>query len=197
MNDEIKLVEYNHDMAEALVRMWEESREGWPPGFLGSSTKSPDNIRRHHEPGSFIHTTIAVLEDRAVGYIRTTGYGGETDAAYVALLNAVKNMHGKGIGKRLILDSLKRVTEKGFYRLDLHTWPANMQAVPLYKKTGFIWIPETSVYMQNYIPFILQRPEMQKFLENKDWYRCQVRDLDVEPDDMQLNLQKEDIELKE
>lgn len=183
MNDEIKLVEYNHDMAEVLVRMWKESKEGWPPGFLGSSTKSPDNIRRHHEPGSFIHTTIAMLEDRAVGYIRTTGYGGETDAAYVALLNAVKDMHGKGIGKRLILDSLKRVTEKGFYRLDLHTWPANMKAVPLYKKTGFVWIPETSVYMQNYIPFILQRPEMQEFLENEDWYRCQVRDLDVEPDD--------------
>ena len=98
-----------------------------------------------------------------VGYCRTSPYGGEPDAAYVDLLNAVPDMHGHGIGKSLLLDAIGRCTERGLVRLDLHTWSANMKAVPLYKKTGFFWVPDTMVYMQNYIPFLLNRKEFREF----------------------------------
>jgi hypothetical protein len=57
-----------------------------------------------------------------------------------------------------------------------------MKAVPLYKKTGFFWVPETMVYMQNYMPSLLGMKEFLDFLEGEDWYRSFERALLVEQD---------------
>lgn len=176
------MVEYEDGLADALVRMWRESAESWPPGFPCES-KTPDWIRQKHEGRDYIHTTLAMTGDRVVGYIRTKQYGGEPDAAYVAFVNVVTDMQGQGIGKRLLLDSISRVTDQGYYRLDLDTWPANKLAVPLYKKAGFIWVPETDVHMECYVPALLQRPEFMDFLDGKFWYDCHVRSTDIATDE--------------
>jgi GNAT superfamily N-acetyltransferase len=176
------MVEYEDDLAPAVVRMWRESAESWPPGFPCES-KTADWIRQKHEGRDYIHTTLAMTGDRVVGYIRTRQYGGEPEAAYVAFINVVTDMQGQGIGKRLLLDSIARVTEQGYYRLDLDTWPANKLAVPLYKKAGFIWVPETDVHMECYVPVLLQRPEFMEFLGGKFWYDCHVRSTDIATDE--------------
>jgi len=141
--------------ADAVAKMWSESREGWPPGFLGASEFTAENIDMTENSSGKLFTVLAIDGERIVGYCRTTPYGGEPDAAYVALLNVVPDLHGKKIGKKLLLDAVKRTAEDGFYRVDLHTWAANMKAMPLYKKTGFFWVPDSKVYMQNYMPFLL------------------------------------------
>ncbi|MBD3370074.1 GNAT family N-acetyltransferase [Candidatus Fermentibacteria bacterium] len=179
---DVRMVEYDDGLAAALVRMWRESAESWPPGFPCES-KTPDWIRQKHENRDYIHTTLAMTGDRVVGYIRTKQYGGEPEAAYVAFVNVVTDMQGQGIGKKLLLDSIARVTEQGYYRLDLDTWPANKLAVPLYKKAGFIWVPETDVHMECYVPALLQRPEFMDFLGGKFWYDCHVRNTDIATDE--------------
>jgi hypothetical protein len=61
-----------------------------------------------------------------------------------------------------------------------------MRAVPLYKKSGMFWVPETSVYMQDYIPGIISFPLAKEFFKKHDWYLSQVRKLELTPDEFEL-----------
>ncbi|MCK4807678.1 MAG: GNAT family N-acetyltransferase, partial [Candidatus Aegiribacteria sp.] len=177
--------------AEGVARMWSESREGWPPGFLGASEHTAESVEMTENSSGKLFTVLAIDGDRVVGYCRTTPYGGEPDAAYVALLNVVTDLHGKKLGKKLLLDAVRRTADDGYYRIDLHTWPANLKAMPLYKKTGFFWVPDSMVYMQNYMPFLLGRAEFRDFLGNTDWYDCFIRELEVEPDEQRTETGRE------
>lgn len=165
----IRLVEYEESLADAVTRMWHESADGWPPGF-NCASKTAEYVADKHRDGAYIHTTLAMEDERVLGYIRTRQYGGEPDAAYVAFINVVTEMHGHGIGKRLLLDSIDRVSAAGYSRIDLDTWPGNLKAVPLYKKTGFLWVPDRDVHMENYMPLLLRRPEVEGLLEGEYWY---------------------------
>ncbi len=173
---------YTPDDAGGVAVMWEESRPAWPPGFLGSSENTAESIAMEEETSGSIFTMLATAGQRVVGYCRTTPYGGEPDADYVALVNVVPDMHGRGIGKRLLLDSVERSAGMGFARLDLHTWSSNLKAVPLYKKTGFFWVPDTMVYMQNYMPLLLGRPELREMIGDGDWYSMLRMDLSIRQD---------------
>ena len=189
--EEISLKIYTKLNADAVARMWSESRDGWPPGFLGASEFTAQSIEMEENSSGKLYTVLALEGNRVVGYCRTTPYGGEPDAAYVALLNVVPDLHGKKLGKKLLLDAVRRTAEDGYYRIDLHTWPANLKAMPLYKKTGFFWVPDSMVYMQNYMPFLLGRTEFKDFLGDTDWYDCFVRELEVEPDEQRTEAGRE------
>jgi ribosomal protein S18 acetylase RimI-like enzyme len=183
MDDSIFLKDYTDGDAPAVARMWEESREGWPAGFFGASSVTAESVASEERSSGGLFTALAWHGERVVGFCRTTPYGGERDATYVALLSVVPDMHGRKIGKELLLDAVNRVSSRGYYRIDLHTWPANMKAVPLYKKTGFFWVPDSTVYMQNYMPFLLRRPEFREFMGGDYWYDCFDRDLSVAHDE--------------
>jgi len=191
MMETFNLEIYSKLHAESVARMWSESREGWPPGFLGASEFTAESIEMEEDSSGKLFTVLAFDEDRVVGYCRTTPYGGEPDAAYVALLNVVPDLHGRKLGKKLLLDAVKRTAENGYYRIDLHTWPANLKAMPLYKKTGFFWVPDSMVYMQNYMPFLLGRAEFRDFLQDADWYDCFIRELEAEPDEQRTGTGRE------
>ena len=101
--------------ADAVARMWFESREGWPPGSLGASEFTAESIEMEENSSGKLYTVLAMEGNRVVGYCRTTPYGGEPDAAYVALLNVVPDLHGRKLGKRLLLDAVRRTAEDGYY----------------------------------------------------------------------------------
>lgn len=173
---------YRDSDVHAVVQMWKESRDGWPPGFFGASDISASSVEQEEKGSGKLFTVLALDGDRVVGYCRTSPYPGEQGASYVDLLNAVPDKHGSGIGKALLLDAISRSVQFRMNRIDLHTWPANMKAVPLYKKTGFFWVPDSMVYMQNYMPFLLGRAEFNEFLGDSDWYQVFHRALEVKPD---------------
>ena len=52
-------------------------------------------------------------------------------------------------------------------RRHLDTWPGNIKAVPLYKKTGYFWVPETDVHMENYVPLLLRLPVLATIYEQR------------------------------
>ncbi|MBC7238179.1 MAG: hypothetical protein H5T69_20230, partial [Chloroflexi bacterium] len=65
----------------------------------------------------------------------------------------------------------------------LGTWSANFKAVPTYKKTGHFWTPDSSVWMQNFIPGALQLSLARPFFERHNWYTAYVRSLEQQEDD--------------
>ncbi|MCW3977840.1 MAG: GNAT family N-acetyltransferase, partial [Candidatus Bathyarchaeota archaeon] len=93
---------------------------------------------------------------------------------------------GKGHGKALILKAIQIAAQNNLRRVDLDTWAGNLRAVPLYKKSGRFWIPETCVRMQDYIPGIKNFPLAKQFLSKYDWYSTQKRKLELVPDEIKL-----------
>jgi len=174
--------------AEGLAKLMNESEEGWPGGLTGGIPYTAERAKEWIERSSSFAPLVAELDGEIVGICTVTEHFEEKDSAYVEFLNVHPKHRGKGIGKALLLASIEETMKIGRKRLDLHTWGGNLLAVPLYKKTGFFWVPKTNVYMQNYIPAILTHPLASKFFEKLDishpkWYNYFVRELTQKEDD--------------
>ena len=165
--------------AELLADMWNRSEEGWPGGWTGGVPYTAERVL--HDFMTWHHFGAWVVEYRGeiVGYISLEANPSQPQRAYVGLLNARTAHHGKGVGRRLLLRAIARAIEAGFEQVALYTWPGNLKAVPLYKKTGFFWAPETAVHMQDFIPTIVRMPLVADFFAEHDWYRVQERDLSI------------------
>ncbi len=183
MSDEIKIREFREEDAPALARMWQESLPVWPPFFNDGIPYTAERVLREQREFGRIFTLVAAVEDEVPGFCGASFIPKEKSAAYVAILNVSPSRHKQGLGKRLLLEALRRVSEMGYERLDLHTWTSNLPAVPLYKKTGFFWVPETTVHMVNYLPNIFKNPIARAYFDKHDWYKTFKRELKLEPDE--------------
>ena len=90
-----------------------------------------------------------------------------------------------GLARRMLVRAVEYSRDWGAQRLDLHTWTGNLKAVPLYKKCGFFWEPETSVHMLNFMPAILKLSAAQPFFAHHDWYTTLQRQLSQSEDSEQ------------
>ncbi|MFS0786002.1 GNAT family N-acetyltransferase [Shouchella sp. 1P09AA] len=176
----MKIIDYEKEYANATAKMWNESREN----FGGGDTVETAEDREKEERNSGnIATMLAIKEDEVIGYCGLAEFHADRDALYIPLLNAHPQYIGKGIGKALVLEAIQRTTKAGWPRLDLHTWPGNTKAVPLYKRCGFFWEDrEETTHLMNFIPLVLQHPFLKKYLNESNWYAALKRDLTVEPD---------------
>ena len=184
--------DYADGDAPAVARFWNESADSWPAGFSNGVGLSADRIRAGFRTGSSINLYLAFErvgdDERLIGYCNLTrAFDQDPSAAYVALLNVHPAALSHGVGKMLLRRALDRTIELGYRRLDLHTWPGNVRAVPLYKKMGFFWVPDTSVRMENFLPAILGHPLTKRFLDGADWYECFRRELTQAPDTQSLD----------
>lgn len=168
--------------AELLADMWNRSDEGWPGGWTGGVPITAERILTQDMQWDCYGQWVAEYADEIVGYITLLADPSQPQRAYVGMLNARPDHHGKGVGRRLLRRAIRQAVEAGFEQMDLHTWPGNLKAVPLYKKTGFFWSPETSAHMQNFIPAIIRMPLVADFFRQHDWYQVQERDLSVAED---------------
>lgn len=178
--------DYRKSDNRGLADMWNQSQSAWPTGFGGNVAFTAERVANDVKRQQALFYLVAEARGRITGYCWVSSYPREPDACYVALLNAHPAHHGQGVGKGLLLESIRRAVKLGYYRVDLHTWPSNIKAVPLYKKTGFFWLPETQVHMQNYIPAVLGHPLCRHFFAKHDWYSTFVRTLDQEPDEVKV-----------
>ena len=166
-----------------LARMLNESEEGWPGGLTGGVPFTAETLLEKMRSTDAIAHLVAELNGRIVGYLELTKHWSSEDATYISLVNVHPNLRGRGIGTRLIKEAVVRSISIGARRIDLHTWPGNSRAIRLYKKLGFFWVPETSVYMQNFIPLILANPTASEFFSrHPDALYGFRRDLSVEED---------------
>lgn len=174
-----KIVTYDPNMASRAAEMFNLFNELWPGGFGGGVPFTEQRVRDMLDKTSAIADLIAVdEEDELVGYCGIYPHWRDKNAAYISILGVTPKAKGKKFGKRLLLKSLEVAKEHGIHRVDLHTWSGNLDAVPLYKKVGLFWVPETSVYMQDFIPGLLQTPIAKDYFEkHPDWYGNFSREL--------------------
>jgi len=171
---------YKESDAMDVAILFNESNEVWPGGFNAGKELTADDVHRWMEQMEKLEVFVAVADGHTRAYCSLVkSITEERDTAYVGLLGATPKYHGRGLGRDLLRACVKRAIDEGIQRVDLHTWAANMKAVPLYKKTGFFWVPETMVYMQNFIPMIVTSPFALEFFEGIDWYTVQERELQL------------------
>ena len=182
----MKIVDYDDKYAQELADMWNASDEGWPGGLTRGVPMTPDKVMESERRIKCYGRFILMEKGKAIGYVRVNPYVEEKEAAYVSWLNVLPTHHGKSYGRKLLCKSVECTREEGLERLDLHTWPGNMKALPAYKKTGFFWVPKTTVYMQDYIPMIMRFPPAKPYFEEHDWYDTFRRPVVLEEDDVQV-----------
>ncbi|NPD89224.1 MAG: GNAT family N-acetyltransferase [Asgard group archaeon] len=184
MSESGKITVYDSSMAKKCVEMFNAFNEIWPGGFTGGIPFDEQRVHDMLDKTSAIVDLIALnVEEKPVGYCGLYPHWRDKNAAYISILGVHPEVLGKKFGKRLLLKALAVAKEKGIFRVDLHTWSGNMEAVPLYKKVGLFWVPDTSVYMQDFIPGVLQNPLANEWFDkHPDWYGCFKRDLTQAPD---------------
>jgi len=181
-----EIVEYEPSMAKDVAEMFNKFKESWPGGFGGGIPFDKERVSDWLDESSSIANLVAIDDDGIpVGICELTPHWREKGAAYVGLLGVIQRAKGKKFGKRLLLRSIEKAIEDGIERVDLHTWSGNLNAMPLYKKVGMFWVPDTTVYMQDYIPLLHQNELTKGWLDkHEDWYQHQKKEIEQEPDDM-------------
>ena len=175
--------------AEKLAVMWKESDEQWPGTWSRGVEITPQMITEWLERERMINVYVFETQDRSkiVAYCAFNQLPEQENEGYVDLLNVAPGYQGKSLGRRLLQQCLERCSELGFRTLTLGTWSGNLKSVPLYKKTGFFWMPDSSVWMLNFIPSILNLPCAQPYFARHDWYRTFKRELVQAEDDERWN----------
>jgi GNAT superfamily N-acetyltransferase len=179
-----EITEYTPSMAVKMAEMFNAFSEIWPGGFGGGIPYDEQRVRDFLDSTSAIVDLVALDADgNPVGYCGLYPHYRDAHAAYISLLGVRPQVLGKKFGKHLLLRALEIAAEKGIHRVDLHTWSGNLKAMPLYKKVGLFWVPDTGVYMQDYIPGLLQIPLAREwFAAHPDWYKTFNRELQQAPD---------------
>lgn len=181
----IEIVEYEPGLAAAVADMWTRSGDNWGGS---SAVTTEEEVLQQEANSSNLNTYIAMDGDIAVGYCGLSEFTDDDETLYIPLLNVRGNYHGQKVGKRLVLKALARTIELEWPRLDLHTWPGNTKAVPLYKKCGFFWEDrEDTTRLMNFIPTVLATEAVQDFFKKADWYNDSTRPIAIEPDGRKEN----------
>ncbi|MHA1945820.1 MAG: GNAT family N-acetyltransferase [Candidatus Hodarchaeales archaeon] len=175
--------------AQNLANFFNSIDDLWPVTFTQGIKYTEKLAREYVEKRNALVTLVAFdPENRLVGFCSIHRRLEEKNVSYIGLLGAHPDVLSKKYGKYLLLSAIDFCVTNGDVRLDLHTWASNMKAVPLYKKIGLQWVPETSVYMQNFIPGILKDQFCNSFFKkHPDWYLNHIRELTQAPDDLTIN----------
>ena len=180
------LHEYDHRFDAGLAQMWNESDDQWPGTFTDGVDFTAETIAEWMDRIEAIIRFI-VVEDQTG---KVVGYGDLWDTAvrpkscYVALLNVHPEHQGKSLARRMLVEMVEWAVANGYDRMTIGTWPANLKAMPLYKKVGFFWKPDTTVHMESYLPAARQLPAAAAYFAEHDWYTTYDRALAQVEDDM-------------
>lgn len=168
-----------------LAVMWNESDDQWPGTFTNGVPMTEEIVQDWMEKETCL-MRLVVEEKKSGGIV---GFGslwetpGRADTCYVALLNVHPAHQKRSLARRMLTQMVDWSTERGYYRVTIETWPGNLKSVPLYKKVGFFWVPDTDVLLENYIPAIRRLPIAREFFERRDWYAAFRRELKQAEDD--------------
>lgn len=180
MSKSIEIVNYHPKYAAGIAEMWDRSQEEWGGG---TTVSTAEQVKREEENSDSLAVFLAVCGEEVIGYCSLGEYREDTGALYIQLLNVRPDYHGKKIGKMLVLRAVEETIRRGWPRVDLYTWEANMKAVPLYKRCGFFWEDrEDTTHFMNFIPQVVNCEALAPYMEGLDWYADSTRPIEVAPD---------------
>ena len=161
-----------------------DDSDSWPGGFTHGNPYTAERVLQQKQKSEELKTLVAYDDDKIVGHCNVCPAEGDEEAAYVGLLGVRPDYQGKGFGKAMLIEATELAAHLGKRRIDLHTWPGNLKAMPLYKRVGYNWVPNTRVLMESYVPGILNCSLFKQFFEKYYWYDVLKRDIRQEPDDI-------------
>jgi len=169
--------------AQRFARFLNAQGEGWPGG--GWDPHTPEEAAREIREQSLLGAFVCEVGRKIVSFCSLSARGDERHRAYVPFLTSDPAFHGRGYGKAVLLQAIERAHDLGFGYVYLDTWPGNLKAVPLYKKCGFMWSPESrwGALMENFTPGARSQPIACSFFGKHDWYQTMRRDLSLAPDE--------------
>ena len=150
------VVDWRDDDVEKLVLTENEAAVAWPGG--GGWQVTAEEVERDFRQTEHVGIFVAEEGNRIVSICSLLCNPGQKEDSYIPHLNCHPDYHGKGYGKAVLLAAVESAYQNGFRKVYLNTWAANMKAVPLYKKSGFMWKPATSVFMENFTPSARRHP---------------------------------------
>ncbi|MFW9904296.1 MAG: GNAT family N-acetyltransferase [Candidatus Thorarchaeota archaeon] len=156
--------------------------DSWGGGF-GDTEFTAERLFKDWFVIKFVRQMVVDEEGIIQGYCSIDNHWTDSDTIYAMLLGVRPSQQKRGFGKGLLLKAVETTALHGKRRLDLHTWAGNLRAVPVYKKTGFMWCPKTSVLMENFIPAILNTIFFRSFFSKNDWYESRVLTVTQEADE--------------
>jgi ribosomal protein S18 acetylase RimI-like enzyme len=176
---------YTHAHDTGLAEMWNASDQQWPGGFTRGVPFTPERIADWMDKQiTLVRLVVRTQEGVVVGYGSLWDEPSQLGrSAYVDLLNVHPEHQGRSLARMILSQMVEYATEHGYERMTIGTWAANLKAVPLYKKVGFYWKPNTTVYMENYIPALRRLPILHDFFAQGDWYALHTRELEQAEDD--------------
>lgn len=183
-NETYTITPYSPADDAGLAQMWNASDDQWPGTFTGGVPMTTERVTKWmREEDCLLRLIVKTSAGQVVGYGSLRDLPGrEHQTAYVPLLNVQPDHQGQSLCRRMLTQMVDHATVAGYERLTLGTWAANIKSVPLYKKVGFFWIPETSVGMSNYVPLVRQLAVIGGFFDRADWYTDYKRALEMEED---------------
>jgi RimJ/RimL family protein N-acetyltransferase len=178
----IREMDIEHD-APKLATMWKASDDQWPGTWSGGVEITAQMIAEWFEREKCLNVYVVESGQQIVGLCTLHETGDEKGVGYVGTLNVQPDHQKKSLARRMLCRCVDRCVELGFRQVTLHTWPGNKKSVPLYKKTGLFWVPDTGVHMRNFVPGILTMPCAKAYFEAHDWYTTFQRELAQTEDD--------------
>lgn len=178
-------IEDSGRLAECLNSF--DDSDSWPGGFTGGNPFTAKRVFEEKKKRKDIRDLVAHTDDKIVGECNVCEASLDEEAAYVGLLGVNPQYQGKGFGKALLIEAAKTAADAGKRRIDLHTWGGNLKAVPLYKRTGYNWVPGTRVLMESHIPGIISNVLFKEFFDRYNWYDSYTREIKQEIDDVVEN----------
>ncbi len=169
-------------LAECLTSF--NDSDSWPGGFNQGNPFSAEDVLEFKQTREDIRVIVAYEGEKIVGHCDVCQHNQDLEAAYVGLLGVNPVFQGKGYGKAMLIEAAETAAKAGLRRIDLHTWAGNLKAMPLYKRVGYMWFPNTRVLMESHIPGIINNPLFQEFFERYYWYDAFKPVIKQEPDDI-------------
>lgn len=94
---------------------------------------SLETLRRAY--GQSVLATVALADERIVGYQLSTGGG---QRAHLARLAVRPEMQGRGVGQTLVNDLFSHMVNNGVYKVSVNTQSDNATSLRLYQRLGFV-----------------------------------------------------------
>lgn len=184
-NDKVRDFELTLEDAGRLAECFNsfDDSDSWPGGFTRGTPFTAERMLEDKSKRTDIRTLVAYVGNRIIGHCNIAQAEMDPEAAYVGTLGVNPKYQGQGFGKAMLIEAAETAARLGKRRIDLHTWPGNIKAMPLYKRVGYNWVPRTRVLMESYIPGILNFPVFAEFFERYNWYDVFTRETSQVMDD--------------
>ncbi len=191
-NFTIRPYAFTDEDAAKLAVMWNESDDQWPGTFTDGVPFTAQRVSEwmERETGLAMWVIDDPDQERIVGYGSMWDEADKEKTCDVALLNVHPAYQGKSLARRMLTRMVDQAIELGYEQMTIGTWPGNLKSVPLYKKVGFFWTPDTNVHMDNYVPLIRQLAVARGYFERHDWYTTFRRELQQVEDEQRHGEQK-------